>query len=592
MNEQLLLFGMTPQDHPMATADFFRHVHPADRFWLGATVQAAIDERRVYQAEFRICKEDGSPCWMSGYGRVVAEENGQPTQMSGVMFDITERKEAEEALRASEARQTIILETMAEGVVTIDRDGRFLSVNAAAERILGVSRSELIGVSIMAPPFRRFAQDGEPWGQHPPLAEVAAAGNRVFHHDYVIERRDGSRVTISRNITALRTPDGALLGFVSTLSDITEQQRMEASLRNSEERFRAVANLVPDLLWSNDPAGMTDWYNQRWLEYTGQTLVDATKQGWLAVLHREDRAGALHNFQSAIEQGALLRQELRLRGADGAYRWFLVQVRPMFDGADRIVRWFGAATDIHEQRMTRDMLERHVHERTHELTTVSAMRQHLLDRLLSVQEDERRRIAHDLHDSLGQHLVALNVGLKTVEEIDGCPHDISARIVALRAMVVRMDEEVERLAFALRPPALDDLGLADALRRHVAVWSADSHIPVDLHLRGLTATRLPSAVETAIFRVMQEALTNIRKYAAATHVSLILEQRAHEVVLIIEDDGCGFDVAAALATAGRRLHLGLSGMRERAGLVGGQLDVESAPGAGATVYLHIPLAER
>lgn len=592
-NEQhFLLFGMTPQDQPMTAADFFSHVHPDDRTWLGATVQAAIDERRVYQAEFRICKEDGSLRWMNGYGRVVAEENGESTQMSGVMFDITERKEAEEALRASEARQALILETMAEGVVTIDREGRFFSANAAAERILGVSRRELIGLSVMEPPFRRFALDGEPWGQQPPLTEVAAANNHIFHNEYVIERRDGSRVTISRNITALRTPDGALLGFVSTLSDITEQQRMEASLRDSEERFRAVANLVPDLLWDSEPDGSSNWYNQRWLEYTGQSLVEASGWGWTDAIHPDDRAVSARRYQEAVTTGQPLRQEHRIRRHDGEYRWFVVNAFPLLDESEQVSKMYGAATDIHEQRVARAILEQRVVERTHELATVSAMRQHLLDRLLTVQEDERRRIAHDLHDSLGQHLVALNVGLKTVEEIDGCPQGVSARIGALRAMVVRMDEEVERLAFALRPPALDDLGLADALRRHVAVWSADSHIPVDLHLRGLTATRLPSAVETAIFRVMQEALTNIRKYAAATHVSLILEWRSHEVVMIIEDNGCGFDVVAALATAGRRLHLGLSGMRERAGLVGGHLDVESAPGAGATVYLHVPLAER
>lgn len=592
-NEQhFLLFGMLPRSTPIQPSDFFEHVHPDDMDWVAARLQAAVAERSVFVAEFRCITAAGTQRWISGYGCVTAEVEGQATQMSGVMFDITERKQIEAALLENEARQAIILETMVEGVVSIDPKGHFLSVNAAAESILGVSRTELVGKTVAEPPFRRLALNGEPWSQYPPLAEVAAARNRVFHNDYVIERRDGSRVVISRNITALQTADGTLLGFVSTLSDITEQKRAEVALRDSEARFRAIANLVPDLLWSNDPAGVTDWYNQRWLEYTGQTLDEAMRQGWLVVIHADDRSSTLRHFQRTIEQGTLLRQEQRIRGADGSYRWFLVQVRPMLDPEGHIVRWFGAATDIHEQHILRETLERHVQERTYELATLSTIRQNLLDRLITAQEDERRRIAHDLHDSLGQYLVALNVGLKTIEEIDGCPQTVMGRIGTLRALVLRMDEEVESLAFALRPLALDDLGLADALRRHVDLWTADSQIAVDMHLRGLADARLPAAVETAIFRIVQEALTNIRKYAEATHVSLLIEQRTQEVLTIIEDNGCGFDVERVLAEPEARLHLGLSGMRERADLSGGHLEIESAPGAGTTLYLHIPLRDK
>ncbi|MEZ4870066.1 MAG: PAS domain S-box protein [Caldilineaceae bacterium] len=591
-DQHFLLFDMPPHATPVKPSGFFAHVHPADQDWLAARLQAAIAERSVFAAEFRCITAGGAHCWMSGYGRVMAEVDGQATHMSGVMFDITERKVAEAALRESEARQAIILETMAEGVVSIDPHGRFLSVNAAAERILGVARTELVGVSVMEPPFRRFALDGEPWGQRPPLAEVAAAAGRIFHNDYLIERRDGSQVIVSRNITALRATGGTLLGFVSTLSDITEQKRIEASLRDSEERFRTVANLVPDLLWSSDPKGATGWYNQRWLEYTGQTLAAAVQQGWLAAVHVDDQVGALRHLQRTAEQGVPLRQELRLRRGDGVYHWFLVQVQSIFDDAGQVVRWFGAATDIHEQRIVRNTLEHHVAERTQEVAMVSATRQHLLDRLITAQEDERRRIARDLHDSLGQHLVTLDIGLKTIQMLNGYPADVEVRIQALRAMVQQMDTEVERLTVALRPPALDDLGLPDALRRHVHQWAADSDIAIDLHIRGLLGHRLPAEVETAIFRIVQEALTNIRKHAQATHVSLLLEQRSGEVQVIVEDNGQGFDMATVQAIHGERAHLGLNGMRERTALVGGQLEVESRPGAGTTLYLHIPLVDR
>ncbi|MCB0125810.1 MAG: PAS domain S-box protein, partial [Caldilineaceae bacterium] len=580
--------GLKP---PANSAQANALIHPDDRALVERAFAEAIMAQDTFSFEVRAPRTNDQLDWYLVTGVIDRDKEGAPLRAIGVSQNITERKAAEAALRANEARQAIILETMAEGVVSIDPHGRFLSVNAAAERVLGVSRTELVGVSVMEPPFRRFALDGEPWGQRPPLAEVATSGDRVFHNDYVIERRDGSQVIVSRNITALRATDGTLLGFVSTLSDITEQKRIEASLRDSEERFRTVANLLPDLLWSSDPKGATGWYNQRWLEYTGQTLAAAVQQGWLAAVHVDDRVGAYRHLQKTADQGMPLRQELRLRRGDGVYHWFLVQVQSIFDDAGQVVRWFGAATDIHEQRIVRNMLEHHVAERTQELATISATRQHLLDRLITAQEDERRRIARDLHDSLGQHLVALDIGLKTIQMLNGYPADVEARIQALRAMVQQMDTEVERLTVALRPPALDDLGLPDALRRHVHQWTADSDIAIDLHIRGLVGHRLPAEVETAIFRIAQEALTNIRKHARATHVSLLLEQRSGEVQVIVEDNGQGFDVATVQATDGKRTHLGLNGMRERAALIGGHLEVESKPGTGTTLYLHVLLAE-
>ncbi|MCB0111994.1 MAG: PAS domain S-box protein, partial [Caldilineaceae bacterium] len=345
--------GLKP---PANSAQANALIHPDDRALVERAFAEAIMAQDTFSFEVRAPRTNDQLDWYLVTGVIDRDKEGAPLRAIGVSQNITERKAAEAALRANEARQAIILETMAEGVVSIDPHGRFLSVNAAAERVLGVSRTELVGVSVMEPPFRRFALDGEPWGQRPPLAEVATSGDRVFHNDYVIERRDGSQVIVSRNITALRATDGTLLGFVSTLSDITEQKRIEASLRDSEERFRTVANLLPDLLWSSDPKGATGWYNQRWLEYTGQTLAAAVQQGWLAAVHVDDRVGAYRHLQKTADQGMPLRQELRLRRGDDVYHWFLVQVQSIFDDAGQVVRWFGAATDIHEQRIVRNML--------------------------------------------------------------------------------------------------------------------------------------------------------------------------------------------------------------------------------------------
>lgn len=574
-------------------------IHPDDRQRMQRTMQAALDPRGTgeFEQEFRIVLPDTKETlWLYNKSQTHFEGRGKRRKAlrnTGIVVDITKRKAAEEALRASEARQAIILETMAEGVVTTDQEGRFFSANAAAERILGVAKSELLGRSINAPPYQRFNLDGTPWGDRPVLEEVAAASQRIFHHDYVIERRDRSRVVVARNITALRTPDGTLLGFVSTLTDITEQKQAETALRNSEERFRAVANLVPDLLWSNDPAGVTEWHNQRWLEYNGQMLEKAAPDGWLATVHPDDRALALHNFQRAIAQGEPLRQEQRIGNATGEYRWFLVQANPFKDATGKILRWFGAATDIHEQRMARETLERRVQERTQELEALSVTRQQLLERIITAQEDERRRIAHELHDTLGQFLSALNLRLsllqQSVQRQDGTASPVVAELGQLWQLVNEIDSELRHLTMELRPPILDDLGLAEAIRHYGKTWSQTTTIPVDVYSTGFASEHLPHTAELSIYRIVQEALTNILKHAQAKAVSVLLERRPKELQVIIEDNGIGFDPHAVGSQEAGRRALGLIGMKERAALVGGRIDLETAPGAGTTIYVHIPL---
>lgn len=180
--------------------------------------------------------------------------------------------------------------------------------------------------------------------------------------------------------------------FVEFVVDITERKEVEQNLRESEERFRAVANLVPSLLWSNDPEGSTFWYNQQWIDYTGQTMEDAADYGWLDAIHPDDREQSLENFQRAVDAGEPLRQEHRIRRHDGEYHWFLVQARPVRDGGE-ISRWFGAATDIHDQREMRATLER-----------LNAVTRDLLDAESATIED---RVAEFVREILGVEYAAL-----------------------------------------------------------------------------------------------------------------------------------------------------------------------------------------
>jgi two-component system sensor histidine kinase UhpB len=209
---------------------------------------------------------------------------------------------------------------------------------------------------------------------------------------------------------------------------------------------------------------------------------------------------------------------------------------------------------------------------------------------MSAQEDERRRIARDLHDEIGQGLTSVLVGLRTVEE---SPTFAAAKDQAreLRRLGGQIHDDVRRLARGLRPSILDDLGLEEALRRYAEDYQQMHGISAVVHSSGSALARLPEEVETALYRIAQEALTNTAKHAAAGCVQIVVTRDPSFVQLTVADDGCGFEPETMPARPTPDGSFGLPGMRERAALLNGSLILESAPGQGTTITVRIPLGE-
>ena len=205
-----------------------------------------------------------------------------------------------------------------------------------------------------------------------------------------------------------------------------------------------------------------------------------------------------------------------------------------------------------------------------------------LRRVVEGQELERRRLARELHDETGQALTSILLGLKRVEEAK-TKEASTAAAAELRAEIVHTLQAVRRLAVELRPAALDDFGLVPALERLAEAFGGDSGISVDVQAN-LDAVRLPAEVETALYRIVQEALTNVAKHAGAEHVSIVVTRRDGLVTVVVEDDGRGFG-----AGGGEGDGLGLVGMKERVGLLGGRLAIESTEGSGTTIVAEVPL---
>ena len=220
---------------------------------------------------------------------------------------------------------------------------------------------------------------------------------------------------------------------------------------------------------------------------------------------------------------------------------------------------------------------------------IEAVREALHRTLLRSQEEERRRIARELHDQLGQNLTTLNLGLKSL--LDADPHSEKLRklVQPLQELASQTARDLHRVAVELRPAALDDLGLVKAIRNLAETWSIHCGIKVDFEPGQYESPGISSEIETTLYRIIQEALNNVAKHSGAKHVGLVLHRGGDHLQAIIEDDGRGFDFGKATSLASANGRLGLLGIQERLSFIGGSLSVESAPACGATLIVRVPI---
>ncbi|MBI4380336.1 MAG: HAMP domain-containing protein [candidate division NC10 bacterium] len=225
-----------------------------------------------------------------------------------------------------------------------------------------------------------------------------------------------------------------------------------------------------------------------------------------------------------------------------------------------------------------------------ELRQKEEMRQRLLTQLITAQEEERKRISRGLHDEAGQALTSILVGLKLIENATDI-REAHQQSGSLRALTVETLEALHDLSLNLRPGVLDELGLAAALEHYVKDFGAKHGLATDFQAHGFDSRRLPAPIETTMYRIAQEALTNVVRHARAANVSVLLERRGNSAILIVEDDGRGFEVESVVGRSRNEGRLGIFGMQERAFRIDGTLTIESSSGGGTTVFVEVPLSK-
>lgn len=607
-------------------------VHPDDLRRIESQLQDDATSPRYHDVH-RLVMPDGTTRTVETRAHVTRDAAGRLLGMRGTYADITERASMDARLRESEARFRVMADDTPLGVWVTDAAGRILFANRRYCEFLGITRTvaSLPDWSYLHP------EDGA-------YASALAASIRTeapFDARARIRRADGSWRWIATRGLPRFAPDGEFLGLVCCSSDITDHVDAEARERAAtvHAHFRSLFEGVPGLLIVLKPGdyeivAVSDAYlaatNTTRDRLVGTRLFDAFEEdpshpspdayaslrGSLARVVSERRADVIgvHRFPMRRADGVFEERwwspvSAPVLSPDGEVAYIIhrvedvtayVAARDRDAGApvtpadrDRRLEHMAAEVVMRGQELQRanDQLrlnEGRLREEAAERRRLEEVRTRLIGQLVTAQEEERRRVARELHDTLGQHLTGLTLSLATLATRPEVPKELARSIVRLQQIAADIDDEVDRLAAQLRPPALDDLGLGEALRRHVETWGRDASVDVDIHTRDVDQ-RFREPVETTVYRVVQEALTNVRRHAHAGHVSVVVEHRERQLVAIVEDDGIGFDTNDVGKSPMTRF--GMSTMRERAGVAGGRLDVESVPGKGTTVYLRVPVDE-
>lgn len=356
---------------------------------------------------------------------------------------------------------------------------------------------------------------------------------------------------------------------------MTNREHASGIARQEEWHSWALIDAIPQQIWSGPADGTMDYCNERWRSYMGLALEDLQGDGWQAMLHPDDRDRVLAAWREAIVNGTTYEQEERHRAANGTYRWFLARGVPLRDAEGRIVRWYGTNTDIQDRKRAEDALRR----------SVDQLRA-LAGRLQTVREEERARVARQIHDELGQALTGIKLeSVALIRELPGDAKHQSSRAASIAKLADETIHVVRRISTELRPGILDDLGLVAAVEWASQEFEARTGTRCRLELPKHEIVIDPQ-LATALFRILQETLTNIARHADATQVNVRLAQEGDSFVLNVHDNGKG--ISDDQLTAGSSL--GILGMRERAILLGGQLSIRGAPGDGTTVTVRVPVA--
>jgi PAS domain S-box-containing protein len=571
---------------------------------------------RIEHFETRRLKRDGRFLDVSLTISPITDGGGKIIGAFKILRDITERKRAQAALRESQHRLAhevaaartmqaistrLISEQKQESLfaLIVEAAMELMASDAASIQILASDEATLtlVGWRNLHPDSATFwqrvtAQASSACGvalrdtKRVLVANVEACKFMAGTQDLRECRRSGIRAVQS---TPLYSRVGRPLGMLSThwrvphtpteddfrlfdvlarqAADLIERTRAEDAVRESEERFRLIANAAPVVIWMSDLSMQCTYVNQTWLDLTGQAFDAALRTGWTSNIHPEDVAQCWDDYARAFARREQFQIEYRLRRCDGESRWMVATGVPRYNGDGSFAGYIGSAIDVTDRRLAEEAL-----------ATIN-------QRLTDAQEEECARLARELHDDVVQRLTLLNIRLHALmHPAADTEKDRRRKFERVSEEVVDLAKDVHALSRRLHPARLEYLGIEAAARAMCRELSSQHGVEISFH-----AERVPEGLSRhlalCLYRVLQEALQNAIKHSGSAKVEVSLQCEVDSIELTICDFGAGFDVAT---NQGRGL--GLTSMRERLEAVNGRLVLKSQPRHGTTVQAFAPLS--
>jgi len=468
------------------------------------------------------------------------------------------RRKIENALVKSEEKFSKAFRQSPLSVVLLTaKDSRYIDVNETFERITGWSRADIIGrtpfdIGLEADPEAGVAS-----------GKLLLSGG-VFRDLEVKTRTKSGEIRTSLASAELIDLDGQPC-VIAVTADITRLKRAEAALRESEQRFRLVANTTPVMIWMAGVDKLRTYFNRTWLEFSGCSLEEELGKGWVDV-HPQDLSQCLNTYTHAFDQRESFQIEYRLRRNDGEYRWIIDSGLPRFDADGSFAGYIGSAIDITERKLGKEAL-----------SMVSR-------KLIEAHEEERAWLPRELHDDISQRLCLLQMSLGNLKSAETSLVEFRTGIEHAMQEVSNLAMDMQRLSHRLHSPKLEFLGLARAAAGYCGEVADQHKVQIYLGTENMPSDLLPE-ISLSVFRVLQEALQNAIKHSGSQRFEVFINRGSNEIRLTVRDYGRGFDVALAMKGRG----LGLTSMKERVALVGGELSIESQPQDGTRVYVRVPL---
>ncbi len=540
-----------------------QHIHPEDRETVTAEFSAALNSQAyVWKQEYRLLRADGSWVYVLDQSKILRNSLGVPIRVVGALTDITDRRKMEDELRANEARFRALFEQVTVGMSHVRLDGRFLLVNQKLCSILGYTQEELLQFS-----YQELTHPDDLEAETRQLQRLRQGELREFSREKRAIRKDGSIVGIHITSSLIYDANDVPLYYVDIVEDISARKQLE----ETQSRLLAILEATSDLVVTTSVDGRVLYMNQATRELLG-LAPGAEVSSWKVPFGYARGAEELIMKQAlpfAVRNGSWLGEVVFVNVAGQEIP--ASQMIIAHKAADGTVEYFSTlARDIRAQKRAEEEL------------------QALPRQLLYVQENERRRIAHELHDEIGQVLTAIKINLQTIQRT---PEMLAARMGESINLVENALQQVRTLSLDLRPPMLDDLGLVATLRWYLDQQAQRSTFSVHL-MADLKTGRLSPEIEITCFRIVQEAVTNILRHARAQHIHVVVQQENDMLQLQIWNDGEPFDVEDARSRALHGRSVGITGMQERAQLMGGRVEITSHAEYGTEVRVWLPLERK